>query len=146
VFDENDFPFSQLHPNAGSQLRSKILLLPPMLHNSHEHELVNGQGANDANPGLEHVVQAEEILGEEAEEEARGCDTSTSENGTDLLATLDPEGASTSDLVFSIGKGSPLNSEPDMESGLVSVRSSSAHEPGRWPGQMPMCDSSGDMR
>jgi hypothetical protein len=29
VFDEGVLPFSQLHPNAGPQLRAEILLLPP---------------------------------------------------------------------------------------------------------------------
>jgi hypothetical protein len=56
VFDENDFPFSQLHPNVGSQLRSEILLLPPALRNSHEHGLVDGQGSNGTNLGTEHAV------------------------------------------------------------------------------------------
>jgi hypothetical protein len=42
VFDKNVFPFSQLHPNAGAQLRAQILLLPPTLCNS-----------LGANPGLE---------------------------------------------------------------------------------------------
>ena len=31
VFDETVFPFAQLHPNAGAQLRSKIALLSPSL-------------------------------------------------------------------------------------------------------------------
>lgn len=31
VFDEHKFPFSSLHPNAGAQLRSEILLLPESL-------------------------------------------------------------------------------------------------------------------
>jgi hypothetical protein len=34
VFDENIFPFSKLHPNAGAKLRSEILLLPPSLVSS----------------------------------------------------------------------------------------------------------------
>ena len=34
VFDENVFPFSKLHSNAGARLRSEILLLPPSLLNS----------------------------------------------------------------------------------------------------------------
>ena len=34
VFDESIFPFSNLHPNAGSRLKSEILLLPPSLLNS----------------------------------------------------------------------------------------------------------------
>ena len=31
IFDEQVFPFSKLHPNAGAQLRSEILLLPDTL-------------------------------------------------------------------------------------------------------------------
>lgn len=31
VFDENVFPFANLHPNAGALLRQEILLLPPNL-------------------------------------------------------------------------------------------------------------------
>jgi histone deacetylase 1/2 len=34
VFDENVFPFSKLHPNAGSRLATEILLLPKHLSNS----------------------------------------------------------------------------------------------------------------
>jgi hypothetical protein len=33
VFDENIYPFSALHPNAGARLRNEILLLPPSLLN-----------------------------------------------------------------------------------------------------------------
>ena len=33
VFDENTFPFSTLHPNAGARLCAEILLLPPELLN-----------------------------------------------------------------------------------------------------------------
>jgi len=33
VFDENVYPFADLHPNAGARLRSEILLLPSNLHN-----------------------------------------------------------------------------------------------------------------
>ena len=31
TFDENVFPFSQLHPNAGARLRQEISLIPPDL-------------------------------------------------------------------------------------------------------------------
>jgi hypothetical protein len=31
LFDENIFPFSSLHPNAGAHLRGEIALLPPSL-------------------------------------------------------------------------------------------------------------------
>jgi hypothetical protein len=105
VFDENDFPFSQLHPNACSQLKSKNFLLPPVLRNSHEHGLVDGQGANGANPSAEHVVQAEEISGMEIEVEVptHEASTSASNNTTDPLAAPDPNSASSSDLVPSTG-------------------------------------------
>lgn len=33
VFDETEFPFAALHPNAGARLRSEILLLPDHLTN-----------------------------------------------------------------------------------------------------------------
>lgn len=33
IFNENIFPFSELHDNAGATLRSQIDLLPPHLHN-----------------------------------------------------------------------------------------------------------------
>jgi hypothetical protein len=49
VFDENELPFSQLHPNVGSQLCAEILLLPPMLRNSHEPGLVEGHRTIGAN-------------------------------------------------------------------------------------------------
>ena len=53
IFDENIFPFSQLHSNVGARLRSEILLLSPTLLNSHifdkggEH--IGGQLINDPN-------------------------------------------------------------------------------------------------
>ena len=33
VFDEEVFPFSSLHPNAGAQLRAELALLPDILKN-----------------------------------------------------------------------------------------------------------------
>ena len=33
VFDDNIFPFAELHPNAGARLRDEILLLPTDLFN-----------------------------------------------------------------------------------------------------------------
>jgi hypothetical protein len=33
IFDENVFPFVNLHPNAGARIRDQILLLPPNLLN-----------------------------------------------------------------------------------------------------------------
>jgi hypothetical protein len=34
VFDEEDFPFSYLHPNAGTQLSKEVVLLPTHLLNA----------------------------------------------------------------------------------------------------------------
>jgi hypothetical protein len=148
VFDENDFPFSQLHPNAGSQLKSKNVFLPPVLCNSHEHGLVDGQGANGANPSAEHVVQAEEILGKETEVEVptHESSTSASNNTTDPLAAPDPNSASSSDLVPSIRQGLPSDHEPGRRPGLVPTGSSLEHEPGRWSGQMLAHKSQTNMR
>ena len=41
VFDENIFPFSKLHPNAGALLRAEISLLSdPLIHPDHGGELI----------------------------------------------------------------------------------------------------------
>lgn len=39
VFDESIYHFTSLHPNAGSHLRSEILLLPESLRNGDEHTI-----------------------------------------------------------------------------------------------------------
>jgi hypothetical protein len=50
IFDEEVFPFSKLHPNAGERLRSEILLLPSNLLNpSSGNESVDCSLTNDAN-------------------------------------------------------------------------------------------------
>ena len=48
TFDGNIFPFSELHPNAGSRLCSEINLLHPTLSNSGEENVVD-QYANTTN-------------------------------------------------------------------------------------------------
>lgn len=50
IFDENIFPFSKLHPNKGSRLRSEILLLPSHLLNNPRGESVVDKVSNDSNP------------------------------------------------------------------------------------------------
>jgi hypothetical protein len=63
VFDENVFPFSELHPNARTQLRAKILLLPPSLRNFYGDAIVADHRANDADPVAENgSVQVEELI------------------------------------------------------------------------------------
>jgi histone deacetylase 1/2 len=46
VFDETEFPFSKLHPNAGARLREEISLLPQNLLNSSESEQLPDHVAN----------------------------------------------------------------------------------------------------
>jgi hypothetical protein len=55
VFDKDIFPFSELHSNAGAQLRAKIPLLPPSLRNFHGDAVVADHRAHGANPVVEHV-------------------------------------------------------------------------------------------
>jgi hypothetical protein len=55
VFDENIFPFSELHSNAGAHLRAELLLLPPELLAFTRFDqggvLIDDQlGANPTNP------------------------------------------------------------------------------------------------
>jgi hypothetical protein len=60
------FPFSELHPNAGSQLRAKILLLPPSLRNFYLDAIVAYHRDNGANLIAENGgVQVEELTEEE---------------------------------------------------------------------------------
>jgi hypothetical protein len=46
VFDETEFPFSKLHPNAGARLREEISLLPQDLLNPSESEQLPDHVAN----------------------------------------------------------------------------------------------------
>jgi hypothetical protein len=57
VFDETIFPFLELHPNARAQLRSEIMILPPMLISLHSpwHAIDN------------HVINIQNLVEEYAE-------------------------------------------------------------------------------
>jgi hypothetical protein len=44
IFDETQFPFSKLHPNAGARLRTEISLLPDTLLNP---SLIGGNSTFD---------------------------------------------------------------------------------------------------
>jgi histone deacetylase 1/2 len=46
MFDENVFPFSKLHANAGSCLIEEVLLLTSHLLNPLEHELIDNHMSN----------------------------------------------------------------------------------------------------
>lgn len=64
VFDENIFPFSKLHPNAGARLRSELLLLPSTLLNpvSGDESVVDpvSDNANPVDFGARNNVLQEE--------------------------------------------------------------------------------------
>jgi hypothetical protein len=47
IFDEDLFPFSKLHDNAGARLTSEILLLPPTLLPSNSRVVNNGVPVTD---------------------------------------------------------------------------------------------------
>jgi histone deacetylase 1/2 len=56
VFDEDTFPFSKLHPNAGARLRSEISLLPSNLLNpSRGDESVIDTVSNATNPANPNI-------------------------------------------------------------------------------------------
>jgi hypothetical protein len=42
IFDENIFPFTNLHSNAGARLQSEILLLPPTLLSPNQRGDITG--------------------------------------------------------------------------------------------------------
>jgi histone deacetylase 1/2 len=66
IFDEDIFPFSHLHSNAGARLRSEILLLPPSLQNpSSRNEFVddhvsNGENSNNFGAEIDFLSHAGE--------------------------------------------------------------------------------------
>lgn len=53
IFDEQVFPFSKLHPNAGALLRSQVLLLPPSLLNSSS---INHEGQQIPGPNMSNTL------------------------------------------------------------------------------------------
>jgi hypothetical protein len=57
VFDENVFPFTKLHPNAGSRLAIEILLLPKHLSNPTGGELVDDHVDNTNNQEDVQILQ-----------------------------------------------------------------------------------------
>jgi hypothetical protein len=66
VLDEDVFPFSTLHPNAGAHLHAEIDLLPPSLRTTHGLELEVDHRANGADPttkSLDVQVSEESSIG-----------------------------------------------------------------------------------
>lgn len=97
TFDENVFPFAQLHPNAGQRLRCDVSLLPSSLIDLEVLQLVDHL-TNDsnvsANPSVEVSEENEgQFLKEKvANDAATGAPLSNTEHEDDLVA--DPFGVS----------------------------------------------------
>lgn len=80
MFDENIFPFSKLHPNAGSRLRSEVLLLPSKLLNPFTwDELRDDHGTNNsaANSFCEDTCDMQEETGTGIQSAPPGADLSS---------------------------------------------------------------------
>jgi hypothetical protein len=135
VFDENVFPFDELHENAGAQLPVDILLLPPSLRNFHGHDIVDDLRAYSANPGSEvDGVQVENIIAEaRTQQGATGVENSIAE-AMDLAGALDPQAQSTSNHTSADGQASSSDRRPDL--------ASSAHARAATPGSVPGLDPS----
>jgi hypothetical protein len=82
TFDENIFPFSRLHANAGARLRKEILVLPKTLYNplsgdeSVNDPMTNGENCENTNVLCEEI----EETGGAASNNSAGTD-----HGADLL-------------------------------------------------------------
>jgi hypothetical protein len=135
VFDENVFPFDELHENAGAQLPVDILLLPPSLRNFHGHDIVDDLRAYSANLGSEvDGVQVENIIAEaRTQQGATGVENSIAE-AMDLAGALDPQAQSTSNHTSADGQASSSDRRPDL--------ASSAHARAATPGSVPGLDPS----
>jgi hypothetical protein len=76
IFDENIFPFANLHFNARACLLSEIILLPALLNPSFPGqggEITDDHVTNDSNPTTKpHVAQSESAIQHPAQEEHVG--------------------------------------------------------------------------
>jgi hypothetical protein len=129
IFDENIFPFSTLHHNAGPRLREEILLLPPSLINNFSR----GELATDHMTSVSNATNSSEDLQPE-QENSTGTGAST-ENGGDSPAR------STSGSNSGTG---------DVQSAPPTIESASGHTPfgvaspatDEWPSPAsPVCAS-----
>ena len=103
VFDENIYPFSELHPNAGARLRSEILLLPSSLLNPSDlgdDDASSGPTGNDSlctDPFIEHAGTRENSASHEYDSAANNCDFMLPRTFPNLAGdNTDPEAASPS--------------------------------------------------
>jgi hypothetical protein len=77
VFDENIFPFAELHPNAGRRLREEILLLPSDTSETHD----GGVHSNDQYLQIVHVIPPLQFPSAEESRSSQSFVQSSAENG-----------------------------------------------------------------
>jgi hypothetical protein len=74
IFDENVFPFSKLHENAGARLRSEILLLPPSLISSNGVANIELPMTNSSSDVFESKITNQSTAVHEIQEEGQSGD------------------------------------------------------------------------
>jgi histone deacetylase 1/2 len=112
TFDENTFPFSELHPNAGARLRSDILLLPDSLS---PHVADSGDNNVDDHLTNESPVQSNVFgPGCDAGPNTTNIDTSVAaEHEADFPAGSAAQGVGT--VVHGAGTTTPCAQTPGSE-------------------------------
>lgn len=83
VFDEQIFPFSQLHANAGAQLRKEVVPLPP--------NLLNPGGVSCVTPDITNISGSSDALQEFTAENSESFDAIAREN-SGYVEAADAEG------------------------------------------------------
>jgi hypothetical protein len=117
VFDENVFPFDELHENVGAQLCAEILLVPPPLRNFHGHDIVDDLRAYSANPGSGvDGVLVEQNSAEAKTHQGENAGENSITDAMDLVGAIDPQAQSISDPMSAGGHASPLDRGPDPAS------------------------------
>jgi hypothetical protein len=127
VFDETVFPFASLHPNAGTQLRKELLLLPDLLNPS-----VGGTNNDDYMPNTCSPMPVVSSM-QETEENMEENDADLLSNGPDhRMQTSQTVTDPGNDSLQLSGTGSGAD-PPDIgaESASSSPRTASAPSPPR---------------
>jgi hypothetical protein len=137
IFDENIFPFANLHSNAGARLRSEILLLPPTLcspESSHKGgEIPINHMVTVSNPDSNFSVldSAPNIAENRAEASNKGAhagaeigiDTGAEigiDSGAAPLTSVPDSGTVPGTIISDIDSGAaPLISVPAADSGTI---------------------------
>jgi hypothetical protein len=91
IFDENVFPFSKLHENAGARLRSEILLLPPSLISSNGVANIELPMTNSSSDVFESKITNQSTAVHEIQEEGQSGDDQPRNQQMAQPATDSPE-------------------------------------------------------